>query len=88
MDMRNKNVARPVGTDGTDHAYRQKIVDRYKAAAKARSYLNGVVAMALMYHPLVLLSVFLPKKIVGMANNVPSESLKSLFNFINSYKFS
>ena len=65
MDMRNKNVARPVGTDGTDHAYRQKIVDRYKAAAKARSYLNGVVAMALMYHPLVLLSVFLPKKIVG-----------------------
>ena len=59
MDMRNKNVARPVGTDGTDHAYRQKIVDRYKAAAKARSYLNGVVAMALMYHPLVLLSVFL-----------------------------
>lgn len=76
MDMRNKSVARPMGTDGSDHAYRQKIVDRYKAAAKARSYLNGVVATAMVYHPLVLLSVFLPKKIVGNAvqydiHNVP-----------------
>lgn len=65
-----------MGTDGSDHAYRQKIVDRYKAAAKARSYLNGVVATAMVYHPLVLLSVFLPKKIVGNAvqydiHNVP-----------------
>jgi hypothetical protein len=76
MDMRNKSVARPEGTDGTDHSYRQKIVDRYKAAAKARSYLNGLVATAMVYHPLVLLSVFLPKKIVGNAveydiHNVP-----------------
>jgi hypothetical protein len=51
-------------------------VDRYKAAAKARSYLNGLVATAMVYHPLVLLSVFLPKKIVGNAveydiHNVP-----------------
>ena len=73
MDVRVK-VPLPEGTDGRDYSYRQKIVDRYKAAAKTRNYLNGFIALAMMFHPTVLLFVLLPNRIVGAdfdIHNVP-----------------
>jgi hypothetical protein len=75
MNPQNKEL-RPVGTDGTDHAYRQKIVDRYKAAAKCRSYLNGLLMTAIIYYPTVILLVIVPKHICEnrtWLNNIPEQ---------------
>ena len=66
---KNGHAQQKCGKTCRHRRYRSRVQAKNRgqiqSSGESEKLFNGVVAMALMYHPLVLLSVFLPKKIVG-----------------------